>query len=266
MTKVTLTLALGGLLTVGCLGGKKAETPSDQPASHDAASSKGEKPAENEPAAESLDPLERLEHEVADLEKDNQQLRQSLEAEKAARASLEERYAALEIELASSVEEVLRSKASLRGVQNRALAISRIAEVRVQLQSVPQAKDPEVAARLERANDFLARADTALVDGNFGGASYLAERAGDLVRQAGTVAEVRSSSVSSEEELIPIVPPRSLETLVTANLREAPGTDKPRVGQVAKGTELTAVARWGEWFQVETDSGTRVWIHGSVVR
>jgi uncharacterized protein YgiM (DUF1202 family) len=210
--------------------------------------------------------MERLERQLAQAKKENQALRQRLEAEEGARASLEERYAALEIELASAVEEVLRSKASLRSVHIRALAISRIAEVRVQLHSVPQAEDPEVAARLERANEFLSRADTALTEGNFGGASYLAERAGDLVRQAKMVAEVRSSSLNPSEEIIPIVPPRSLEAVVNANLREAPGTDKARVGHVDKGKQMMAVARWGEWFQVETDAGFRAWIHGSVVR
>lgn len=119
---------------------------------------------------------------------------------------------------------------------------------------------------MDRANDFLRRADITLADSNFGGAAYLAERAGELVRQAMMVAEVRSSALNSSLELIPIVPPRNLETRVNANLRESPGTDKPRVGQVAEGVQLLAVARWGEWFQVETDTGDRVWIHGSVVR
>ena len=264
-TKMTaLALAMGGLLAAGC-GGKKAEAPTDNPSQGKPAGVTSEEPGEVQ-STEELAPTERLEAELTQANQENRKLRQQLEAAQAARASLEERYAALEIELASSVEEVLRSKASLRSVQNRALAISRIAEVRVEIQSVPQAKDAEVAARLDRANEFLSRADTALAEGNFGGASYLAERAGDLVRQARTVAEVRTASPNPSEELIPIVPPRSLEARVTANLRQAPGTDKPLVGQVTQGELLLAVARWGEWFQVETGSGVRAWIHGSVVR
>ena len=265
-TKVTaLALAtVGCLLAAGCLGDKRTEAPSENPGNVERIASTGEyaNDGESTTGSDSTDPAQ----ELAEARKANETLRQRLESEEAARASLEERYAALEIELASSVEEVLRSKASLRSVHNRALAISRIAEVRVQIQSVPEAKDPEVAVRLERAYEFLRRADMTLADSNFGGASYLAERAGELVRQARIVAEIRSSSLDPSGRLIPIVPPRTLEVRVNANLREAPGIDKPRVRQVAQGVQLLAVARWGEWFQVQTDAGDRVWIHGSVVR
>ena len=266
-TKLTalVLVTVGNLLAAGCLGDKRAEVPPENPGTVEpvAGSSEDANDVESTADSESTD----LAQKLAEARKENQAMRQRFESEEAARASLEERYAALEIELASAVEEVLRSKASLRSVHNRALAISRIAEVRVQSQSVPDATDPEVAARLRRANEFLMRADTALADGNFGGASYLAERAGELVRQATMVAEVRSSSLNSSKELIPIVPPRSLETRVNANLREVPGTDKPLAGeQVAEGVELLAVARRGKWFQVETDTGDRAWIHGSVVR
>ena len=256
-------LTVGSLCALSCHGDRRVEVP---PASQNAAETPVREEVSDAESRADSESTGALAQELATIRRENQELRQRLESETAARASLEERYAALEIELASSVEEVLRSKASLRSVQNRALAISRIAEVRVQAQAVPEANDPEVAVRLQRANEFLSRADTALGDGNFGGASYLAERAGDLIRQARMVADVRSSSLDSSDELIPIVPPRSLEATVVANLRESPGTDKPRVGSVAAGQQLMAVARWGEWFQVETGSGDRAWIHGSVVR
>jgi hypothetical protein len=263
-----LLLAICGLLAASC-GPKKTAAPSTQPAGSksatDAAAPKETAPNTREEPAE-VDPLKRLELELAEAKKDNRRLRRRLEDQEAARASLEERYAGLEIELASSVEEVLRSKASLRSVHNRALAISRIAEVRVQLQSVPQAKDPEVAVRLERANDFLNRADKALVEENYGGSSYLSERAGELVRQAQMVAEVRTSSLGGADRIIPIVPARNLETVVKANLRQVPGKDKSIVGQVDKGKQILAIARWGDWFQVETGDGLRAWIHTSVVR
>ena len=281
-SKLTLVLAaVGGLLAAGCSGNTRVEAPPERSGSAssrtDTVEDQGGSDSDAEGNAKSgaksnaegdadLVSREELAGELVRIRTENQELRQRLESERAERVSLEERFAALEIELASSVEEVLRSKASLRSVHNRALAISRIAEVRVQMQSVPQAKDREVSARLQRANEFLNRADTALGETNFGGASYLAERAADLIRQARMVAEVRSSSVHPSSEVIPIVPPRNLETRVYANLREAPGTDRPRVGQVAPGVRLLAVARWGEWFQVENDSGERAWIHESVVR
>jgi uncharacterized protein YgiM (DUF1202 family) len=173
---------------------------------------------------------------------------------------------ALQREHAATLEEVLRSKASLRGVQSRAFATSRIAEVRVQLQSVSESQDPEIMDRLGRAHELLDRADEALSESNYGGAAYLAERAGELTRQAKLVGEFRTTEPELSGKLIPIVPPRLLEATVNANLRSGPGTDTPRVGLLAKGGRLTAVARLGSWFQVETASGEKAWIHRSVVR
>jgi hypothetical protein len=181
-------------------------------------------------------------------------------------ASLEERHLALEGEHAATLEEVLRSKASLRGVQSRAFATSRIAEVRVQLQSVSASQDPEITDRLRRAHELLDRADEALSESNYGGAAYLAERAGEWTRQAKLVGEFRSSAPDLSKELIPIVPPRRLEATVTANLRQGPGTDTPRIGLLAEGQNVTAIARLGSWFQVVTASGEKGWVHRSLVR
>jgi uncharacterized protein YgiM (DUF1202 family) len=87
-----------------------------------------------------------------------------------------------------------------------------------------------------------------------------------LTRQAKLVGEFRSSATDHSREIIPIVPPRRLEATVTANLRQGPGTDTPRVGLLAKGQKVTAVARLGSWFQVVTPSGEKAWLHRSVAR
>jgi len=222
-------------------------------------------PPENAPPARSGDERElapTLEHE----RKKNQALREELKEKEAALASLEERFKALEIELQQTVEEVLRSKANLRSLQSRALATSLIAEVRVQAQGVTRKDDPAVQERLQRANHFLTRSDQALEEGNLGGAAYLAERASELVRQANTVSKFRAGAPNQPPDVIPIVPPRSLEAVVKANLRGEPATHAGRLGTLEKGQRVMALARWGSWFQVETDGGLKAWIHQSVVK
>ena len=203
---------------------------------------------------------------IVELRAERGELQLALEEQELALASLEERYAALDIELTSAVEEVLRSMARVRTVKSRALAVSRIAEVRVQLGSVPRADDQEVAARLDRAREFLVRADAVLEDGNYGGASFLAERANNLIRQARMVSEIRTTSSSDSGEVIPVVPPRSMEVLENSNLREGPGIERRRVGSVPKGTNVIALARTEDWFQVETPSGVKAWISADLVR
>jgi phage-related tail protein len=181
-------------------------------------------------------------------------------------AAAEERVEALRREMDRAIDEVLASKASLRGVNNRALAISRIAEVKVQMQSTGGRGEPEVAARLRGAEALLARADKALKEGNYGGAAYLADLAGEMIRQARTVAETVARHTGETAGLIPIVPARTVQVAVTANLRSGPDAARPRVGLAKPGTRLQAVGRLGDWFEVETEGGRTAWIHRTTVR
>lgn len=216
-----------------------------------------------EPVASPADP--RVDQLTAELETERQRslaLEDDLAEAQATVAALEERNAALEAELAGAVEEVLRSKSGARGVQSRAVAVSRISEVRVELDALP-ARVSGTADRIERANELLNRADGALADGNFGGASYLAERAYELIRQARLVAAM---SGDDGADLIAIVPPRSLEVVSNANLREGPGTNHARIGGVATGDRVEAEARSGNWYRVRTESGLVAWVHRRLVR
>ncbi|HJS73349.1 MAG TPA: SH3 domain-containing protein [Vicinamibacteria bacterium] len=190
-------------------------------------------------------------------------LREALAERSAEVTALEEAKATLELELKSALEELVRSQTSVRNVQSRAFAVSRIAEVRVELQLLRRRKDPAVTDRLDRAAGFIEHADRALESDNVGGAAYLAERASELLRQVRTIAEIRSDAPT---ELIPIVPPRTLQVVATANLRKAPTSDSEKLGAVEPGTELRAIARRGDWFQVELEAKDPVWVHRRLVR
>jgi Bacterial SH3 domain len=214
-------------------------------------------------AASPSDGIARLKASLKAAEEDEARLREALADRSSELTALEEAKASLELELQSALEELMRSQASVRNVQSRAFAVSRIAEVRVEVGTFRSIKDPALTDRLDRADDFLDRADRALQDDNVGGAAYLAERASELLRQVRTVAEIRSKE---PKELIPIVPPREIEVGAPANLRQAPRSDSERVASVEAGTRLTAIARQGDWYQVETDGGQQVWIHRRLIR
>lgn len=209
----------------------------------------------------------RQDEELAETRKALVELKARHDELTAAIVALEERNEALEIELASTVEEVLRAKASTRGFHTRAFATLRIAEVRVQIESLSQTEsDTDFTDRLRRAGELLTRADQALVEENFSGAVFLAERAGELTHQAGLIREYRVNVSNLLEKAVPIVPPRILEARVNCNLREGPSMEARIVGGLLEGQQVEAMARLGDWYQVETESGRMVWLHQRVVR
>jgi hypothetical protein len=253
-------LVVTALLEAGCAPKSSAPRPPSPPADG----------VSKQKTNDQADGLGREEEACrAELERARAEIVQTHEQVRIARqeaAAAEERFEALRREMDRALEDVLASKASLRGVNNRALAISRIAEVRVQMQSAGGSGEPEVAGRVRGAEALLARADRALEEGNYGGAAYLADRAGEMIRQARTVAEVAARQTGEAPGFIPIVPARAVEVAVTANLRGGPDTTRPRVGTVRPGTRLQAVGRLGEWLEVETEGGHTAWIHRATVR
>lgn len=255
-----LALPVAILLAAGCAS--KASAPRTPAPPADGLS----KPSTNAAADRLGRTLEQCRTGLESTRAENTRLREQVRIAQQESAAAEERFVALQREMDRALDDVLASKASLRGVNNRALAISRIAEVRVQMQSAVGHDQPEAAARLRGGEALLARADRALTEGNYGGAAYLADRAGELIRQARTVAEVAARQPAETAGLIPIVPARTVEVAVNANLRRGPGVDRPRVGTAKPGERLLAVGRLGEWFEIAREGGGTAWIHRTTIR
>lgn len=256
------SLAVGLALFLSACGGKNPETPA-QPAPASEPAPSPTDPVRNDEAERLEKQLTQVRASLASSDEERRRLEQSLSERAEELMVLEETTASLELELASALEELLRAQASLRNVQSRAFAVSRIAEVRVELDALRPSNEPALRTRIERADGFLTRADQALVEDNIGGAAYLADRAGELLRQVRTVAEIRSKG---PREIIPIVPPRAMEVQAASNLRSDPSSKSTRLGGVETGTKVEAIARQGDWYQIVTAAGTKAWIHRTLVR
>jgi len=55
-------------------------------------------------------------------------------------------------------------------------------------------------------------------------------------------------------------------TVEVANLRSGPSTDYRRLGRLRQGQTVKLLGRSGDWYQVETSSGTKGWLHGELVQ
>lgn len=180
-------------------------------------------------------------------------------------ALAEERNRSLSLELESALAELVSPDEEMQTVDSRPLAISRIAEVRVQLDNVDGGASTDVAAQLESAHEYLKRAEEALAQEKYAAAGYLAGQASDKIRRAHLVEEIRASRGAMPEGAVPIVPPRDLRVRVNANLREGPSLDRPRLRVLGVGATLRSLARLGEWLWIETEGGQRGWIFAKLV-
>jgi hypothetical protein len=154
---------------------------------------------------------------------------------------LEEKIAVLQHDLEVTENEVIRSKARLKGNETKAEASSAIAEARILMRRI--ADDKGKAATLARCQDHLARAEQLLKEENYGAAAFFAMKAQDAALKS------QEPAVVSDAET---APPRRHYTVkvAVANIRKGPGTAEEIVGTAPRGADLEASAVRGEWLKV----------------
>ena len=170
--------------------------------------------------------------------------------------SLQSDYSLMMAQLSDALDEIERLREGLPSVQSRAFAVSLIADARVRVDAVSKRGEAEMRSAVAEAGELLLQADQALHDGKFGAACYLAQRAREAIRK-------KMVPVGNVE---PLPAPQDFEVVSKSNLRVGPGTDHQRIGSAKPGDRLTALARKGEWFRVQTASGALAWIHASLVK
>lgn len=169
---------------------------------------------------------------------------------------LEEQAALLRRELDLTENEVIRTKARLKGIETKADASSAIAEGRILLGRLVEEKGTR-AQDVQRAQEALARAETLLRDENFGAAIFFAQKAQDAALKA------REPRAEDDSERPAPSPSYTVKASV-ANLRRGPSTNEPVVARVSRGTPLRASVMRGEWIRVE-HAGNTGWVHRSLL-
>lgn len=186
----------------------------------------------------------------------NQHLKSELSRSARQLASLQSDYSVMMAQLSDALDEIARLREGLPSVQSRAFAVSLIADAHVRVDAVDAAGDQEMTRALERAGELLIEADDALREGQFGRACYLAQRAREAIRK----------NIVPVGNVDPLPAPQDFEVVSASNLRVGPGTEHRRIGSAQPGEHITALAKKGDWFRVQTSSGQLVWIHGSLIR
>jgi len=169
--------------------------------------------------------------------------------------TLEETLAVLQQDLETTENELIRTKAKLKGIETKAEASSAIAEAQT---LVFRSGDDKVRpTNVARAREKLGLAEAQLRAGNYGAAVFFALQAQDLLEKLG-----RARATSPSES-----PPASaiVVTASSANVRSEPRRDAPVIARLPRGTSVVPLAEEGEWTRVEV-KGRTGWIAKSLIR
>ncbi len=200
--------------------------------------------------SESAEPSETS---AGELEEDLETLQRELEAIDRTFAGLEERLRASQSALEQSTE---RSQE----LADRAQLATDLAEARLALQSLPPATDAAATERIQRIDVLLDTADEELSNDNVGNAQRVLQQAATLLDAVAPVERNDDGPPTGGAVSI-----GQLRTLDPTNLRRRPALTSDRISVLRKGALVRALARNGEWYEVETGDGQRGWVHSRLV-
>jgi HEPN domain-containing protein len=187
----------------------------------------------------------------AEVERLKARLRKNAEDQK----KLEERLSLLQHDLETTENEVIRTKAKLKGIETKAEASSAIAEAQTLL--VRSLDGKTRSPNLTRAQEKLELAERQLRGGNYGAAVFFALQAQDLL---GRAAAARAGGRTEDNGAGPLT-----VGVASAKVRSEPRTDAPVLTKLPRGTVVAPLGENGEWFKIEV-GGKTGWIAKSVAR
>jgi uncharacterized protein YgiM (DUF1202 family) len=167
---------------------------------------------------------------------------------------LEERVALLQRNLEMTETELIRTKARLKGSETKADASSAIAEARVLMRRMLDARGR--SASLNLCQEKLDRAEKLLALDNYGAALFFASQAQDLL------GALHRGPEESEEPA-----PRQAYVVAasSANLRAEPNASSKVVARLVRGTSVEAQAMRGEWMRVNAQ-GAVGWVLANLLK
>jgi len=168
----------------------------------------------------------------------------------------------LEASLEDARREVVRSLARLQTTASRAEAASALAEADIAVQALGNRNGQ--APELGQARRLLEMSAGEFSKQNYGGALYLATQVKGLATAAsGRLGGGSANGPQPGEALFAV--PVPLQAMTRANVREGPGTDRPILFTVNRGTRLTGHAYTADWVRVSDAGGRTGWIYANLV-
>jgi hypothetical protein len=172
----------------------------------------------------------------------------------------------LERERSEAIQEVVRTKSKLRGMESKAEAASTMAEVEIALRQVKAAavraaQDPGPGIR--EADRLMKMSAAEFENSNYGGTIYLATQAKSLIGTRRDQMGTKGSSPQPDE--VSFAFPIALESLGNSNVRDGPGIRFGILLTVSNGEPVLGLAYKDQWVRVRVQDGREGWVHYTLV-
>jgi hypothetical protein len=211
------------------------------------------------------DSLARLEAEVKELRERAIGAELRLMERDAEIRQLEERLDAQQKMLDETIEEIVRAKGRLRGMENKAQAASQLAEAEIALKTLKDLPGGSEVPEYQRAVDLIENGTREFTNENYGGAIYLGNQAKTIISLAQARIEDRRRTGGSGDE-VSFQAPLPLAVSVNANLRTGPGLDHRVITVLLGSSQVVGYSYKGEWVRVRLEDGREGWIHQTLVK
>ncbi len=172
----------------------------------------------------------------------------------------------LDDERSEAIQEVVRTKSKLRGMESKAEAASTMAEVEIAFKQVKTAaakSEQDPGPWIQEAERLLAMSAAEFENNNYGGTIYLAGQAKSLIGTRRDQMGTHSLSLRPDE--IPFTFPIALKSLRNSNVRDGPGLDFGVLLTVPRETPMLGLAYKDQWVRVRIEDGRDGWMHYTLV-
>ncbi len=206
-----------------------------------------------------------------ELERVNRKLVEELEQQKQLTAQLQMcllgKYAELDRLTATQerfVHEFVHNKAKLWNRGDKVETVRFVAEVTTVIDTVKES-EPTGSRKdsLLQAEQYLDESKAALDEGDFDGASHLAELA---LKQVDTVQfNVTADGSLQDDIVIDFATPLTMKLLKNSNVREAPSVEANVKAVLERGSLVIAIGYKGKWVKVKREEQDNGWVHYSLL-
>lgn len=167
--------------------------------------------------------------------------------------------------LDDTIQEAVRTKSKLRSQENKADAVSGLAEAETAMKTFKESMPgADMRAELTEANSLMKMGADELKKENYSGTLYVTNQVKAILKDVQENAQGRNTMTPVDGEVL-FALPLPLKIAASGKVREHPAADSAVAWSVERGASPVALSHKGPWIRVKGDGDRSGWIFYNLV-